>query len=155
MPSFASEQKQAIPRSSMVFCWSCRILWHFGVNNKCSLSFKDTPESGRKRKSLEERRSGKGQWKCGETQGCVWLWVCRCCHLTSGGEGEVEGQVTWNSRERKYMSYNAKLSPLKLMGPILTSTWSMGIPLLTAWLLCCYWWLVYPPWAFMMHSWVI
>lgn len=86
---------------------------------------------------------------------CVWLWVCRCRHLTSGGKGEVEGQVTWNSKERKCMSYNAKLSPLKLMGPILTSTWSMGIPLLAAWLLCCYWWLEYPPRTFMMHSRVI
>lgn len=59
------------------------------------------------------------------------------------------------SKERKYMSYIAKLSPLKLMGPILTSTWSMGIPFLAAWLLYGYWWLVDPPWTFMIHSRVI
>lgn len=102
-----------------------------GWNNKCGLS-------------LEERKSGKGQWTCGETRVYATMSLQLSASVFWGRSSRLDDQVIWNSREGRCVRCNELLPLGKMTRLLLTTMWWMGNPLLAAWLIYGYWRLLYP-----------
>lgn len=111
---------------------SCGIL---GWNNKCSLSFKDTPERREKEKS-----GGKKLWKkvrkFGEALGCMWHCKSAAVFICLQGENGKRRRRRWPRREQGF-SYNAQLVPFRKIRRVLLTImgWMGNPPLAYMWLL--------------------